>query len=107
MLRSRTIANPDWLHNARASEVLEDEFLVPIALSVEALGQSIEVEASRLRTVIDGSVRIDADLDLRLARCFRMSEGFFLGLQIDHERLEAKRQLNGKLDRIEPRPLAA
>jgi plasmid maintenance system antidote protein VapI len=57
----------------------------------------------RLEAVIDGTVRIDGELDLRLARYFRMSEGFFLGLQDDYELLEAKRTLNGALDRIVPR----
>ena len=45
---------------------------------------------------------MDAELDLRLSRYFRMSEGFFLGLQDDYEILEAKRSLNGDLDRIVP-----
>ena len=53
--------------------------------------------------VTDGTVVMDADLDLRLSRYFRMSEGFFLGLQDDYELLEAKRALNGDLDRIVPR----
>ena len=46
---------------------------------------------------------MDADFDLRLTRYFRMSEGFFLGLQDDYELLEAKRALNGELDKILPR----
>lgn len=56
-----------------------------------------------LRAVIEGATVIDAELDLRLSRYFRMSEGFFLGLQDDYELLEAKRALNGDLDRIVPR----
>ena len=51
---------------------------------------------------IDGATAIDAELGLRLSRYFRMSEGFFLGLQDDYEILEAKRSLNGDLDRIVP-----
>ena len=46
---------------------------------------------------------MDADLDLRLGRYFGMSEGFFMGLQNQFELLEAKRALNGSLDRIVPR----
>ena len=38
-----------------------------------------------------------------LDRYFRMSEGFFLRLQDSYELLEAKRALNGDLDRIVPR----
>ena len=44
-----------------------------------------------------------ADTDLRLARYFRMSEGFFLGLQSDYELMERKRQLGDKLKSIKPR----
>ena len=53
--------------------------------------------------MIDGGKGVDGELDLRLARYFRMSEGFFMDLQIDCELRTAKRALNGELDRIEPR----
>ena len=75
----------------------------PSALTTETLAASIEVDAARLDAVIAGRIRMDAELDLRLSRYFRMSEGFFLGLQDDYELLEAKRALNGDLDRIVPR----
>jgi len=101
--KSSTITNPDWLHNSHAGELLVSEFMEPLDLTVDALARAIDVNPSRLRSVIDGIKPIDAELDLRLTRYFRMSEGFFLGLQIDYELLEAKRALNGDLDRIVPR----
>jgi addiction module HigA family antidote len=101
--KSSIIINPDWLHNAHAGEMLASEFMDPLGLSVSDLARAIEVEPSRLQLVIDGNAPMDAKLDLRLAKYFRMSEGFFLGLQIDYELLEAKRALNGDLDRIVPR----
>ena len=103
MSRSPTTTNPDWLHNAHAGELLVSEFMEPLGLDSAALAEAIAVDRVRLQTVIDGAVRIDGELDLRLARYFRMSEGFFLGLQDDYELLEAKRALNGELDRIIPR----
>jgi addiction module HigA family antidote len=75
----------------------------PLGLTVEALAGALRVDTSRLLGVIDGSDVMDAELDLRLSRYFRMSEGFFLGLQDDYELREAKRALNGDLDRIVPR----
>jgi len=66
------------------------------------LAAAIEVPTARLAALIEGDRPIDAELDLRLARYFRMSDGFFLGLQIQHDLLEAKRALNGDLDRIIP-----
>lgn len=80
------------------------EFMEPLALSAEALAAAVEVDAMRLSDVIAGRSAMDAELDLRLARYFRMSEGFFLGLQVDYELLEAKRAMSsGDLDRIVPR----
>ena len=47
--------------------------------------------------------RETADTDLRLARYFDMSEGFFLGLQMDYEIREQKRALGDELYKITPR----
>ena len=44
-----------------------------------------------------------ADTDLRLARYFGMSEGFFLGLQADYDLMERKRQIATELEAIQPR----
>ena len=100
---STTIDKSDWLHIPHAGEILLSEFMEPLGMDVSALASAIEVEPARLESVIDGSKRMDGELDLRLARYFRMSEGFFMGLQIDCELRTAKRELNGELDRITPR----
>ncbi|HEX6377196.1 MAG TPA: HigA family addiction module antitoxin [Allosphingosinicella sp.] len=103
MSRSRTTTNPDWLHNAHAGEILASEFMEPLGLDAAQLAQAIGAHSEQIEAVVEGTKPIDAELDLRLARYFRMSEGFFLGLQADYELLEAKRALNGDLDRIVPR----
>ncbi|MEA3014455.1 MAG: antitoxin HigA [Sphingomonadales bacterium] len=103
MSRSRTITNPDWLHNAHAGEILASEFMEPLSLDAGALAQAIGVPSEQVEAVIAGTAPMEAALDLRLARYFGMSEGFFLGLQADYALLEAKRALNGDLDRIVPR----
>lgn len=103
MSKSSTTTNPDWLRNSHAGEMLVSEFMEPLGLTTEALADALRVDVERLQAVIDGQVAMDAELDLRLARYFQMSEGFFLGLQDDYELLEAKRALNGDLERIVPR----
>ena len=100
---SITTTNPDWLHNAHAGELLVSEFMEPIGLTAEALALAIGVDSARLLAVIAGAEPVSGDIDLRLGRYFRMSEGFFLRLQDQYELLEAKRALNGDLDRIVPR----
>lgn len=103
MSKSQTITNPDWLHNAHAGEMLLSEFMEPLDLSIEQLASFISVSPDRIAALISGTRPIDGELDLRLGRYFGMSEGFFLRLQDQYELLEAKRALNGELDRIVPR----
>ena len=103
MSKSRTITNPDWLHNPHAGEMLASEFMEPLGLDAETLGAALGTSPQHLQSVIDGDVALNGELDLRLARYFRMSEGFFLSLQIDYELMEARRALNGALDQIVPR----
>ena len=103
MSKSPTTTDSEWLHNSHAGELLVSEFMGPLGLSEEALAVALGVAPARLCDVISGEKAMDAELDLRLARYFVMSEGFFLGLQDDYELLEAKRALNGELDRIIPR----
>ncbi len=100
---STATTNPEWLHNSHAGELLVSEFMEPIGLTAEVLASAIGVNAARLRAMIAGSEPVTGDLDLRLGRYFRMSEGFFLRLQDQYELLEAKRALNGELDKILPR----
>jgi len=91
------------LHNPHAGEILKEEFLDPLGLSQNALARAIGVPPRRINEIIHGKRAVTADTDLRLARYFSMSEGFFLGLQIDYEIRERKRQLGDELDSIAPR----
>lgn len=101
--RLPTTTNPEWLENEHAGQVLVAEFIEPEELSVALLAENIGIAPERIAAVIAGAQPMDAELDLRLGRYFGMSEGFFLRLQDRYELLEAKRALNGDLDRITPR----
>lgn len=101
--QTTTIDTSGWLHIPHAGEMLVSEFMEPLELDTAALADAIAVEPARLKAMIDGNTRIDGELDLRLSRYFRMSEGFFLRLQTSAELRTAKRALNGELERIEPR----
>jgi addiction module HigA family antidote len=54
-----------------------------------------------------GKRAVTADTDLRLARVFGVSEGFWLGLQADYELMARRRQIGADLATIEPYPSAA
>lgn len=101
MSKSQTIT--EELHNPHAGEILLAEFMVPLALSQNALARSIGVAPRRINEVVLGKRAVTADTDLRLARYFGVSEGYFLGLQMDFELLERKRALGDELEKIVPR----
>ena len=101
--RSRSSTTTELLPNPHPGELLLDEFLTPMALSQTQLARAIGVPPRRINEIVLGKRAITADTDLRLARYFVMSEGFFLGLQSDYELMERKRQIGDQLRAIKSR----
>jgi antitoxin HigA-1 len=100
---SRSSTTTELLPNPHPGEILAAEFLEPMNLSQSALARAIGVPARRINEIVLGRRAITADTDLRLARYFGMSEGFFIGLQTDYELMERKRAIGDKLKAIRPR----
>lgn len=91
------------LPNPHPGEILLEEFLKPMDLSQNALARAVHVPPRRINEIVLGKRALTADTDLRLARYFGMSEGFFLGLQTDYDLMERRREIEGDLKSIEPR----
>jgi addiction module HigA family antidote len=75
----------------------------PMGLTQNALARALGVPPRRINEIVLGKRAVTADSDLRLARYFGMSEGFFIGLQVDFELLERRRQIAKELRSIRPR----
>lgn len=95
--------DPERLDNVHPGDVLREDFLVGSELPLEEVAVGTGLDPAKLAALVAGEAPVDADADLRLTRYLRMSEGFFLGLQMDFDLEEAKRAMNGDLDRIVPR----
>lgn len=80
-------------------EILLEEFLKPMGLSQNRLALDIRVPARRINEIVLGKRRITADTALRLARYFKMSPQFWLGLQIDFDLDVAEDKLADRLDK--------
>ena len=93
----------DWLKNPTPGDVLLEDFLKPLGMSQTALANAIGVPPRRINEIVLGKRDVTADTDLRLARYFGMSEGFFLGLQADYDLMERRRQIASQLEEITPR----
>ena len=93
-MTSKSSTTIDRLPNPTPGEILLEDFLKPMALSQTALARAIGVPPRRA---------ITADTDLRLARYFKLSDGFFLGLQADHDLMQRRREIGPALKSIRPR----
>lgn len=91
------------LHNPHPGEILRIEFMEPMALSQNALARAIKVPPRRINEIVQGRRAVTADTDLRLARYFGLSEGFFLQLQADYDLMDRRRQISDVLESIRPR----
>jgi addiction module HigA family antidote len=100
---STTTRKQDLLPLPTVGEILLEEFLKPLELSQNALARAIGVPPRRINEIVLGKRAVTADTDLRLTRYFRMSEGFFLRLQMDCDLRIQRRALGNKLDFIKPR----
>ena len=102
MSRSSTTAEADLLPNPHPGEILLEEFLRPLNLSQNRLARALHVPPRRINELILGKRSVTADTDLRLARYFGLSEGFFLGLQADYDLMQRRRQIAAELETISP-----
>jgi len=103
---SRSSTTTKSIPNPTPGEILLREFLEPMALSQNALARAIRVPPRRINEIVLGKRAVTADTDLRLARFFGLSEGFWLGLQADYELLKRRREIARELATIEPRRAA-
>jgi addiction module HigA family antidote len=100
---STTTSRSGSLLNPHPGEILLEEFLKPMGLSQNALARAVHVAPRRINEIVLGKRDVTADTDLRLARYFGLSEGFFLGLQMDYDLMQRRREIDRDLKTIRPR----
>ncbi|MDD9899967.1 MAG: HigA family addiction module antitoxin [Alphaproteobacteria bacterium] len=93
------------LKNPHPGEILQEEFLEPLGMSQNALAQAIGVPSNRINELVRGRRGVTADTDLRLARYFSLSEGYWLRLQNAYDMMEARREAGKAISRIKPMPV--
>ena len=87
-------------------EVLSEEFLKPLGMSVNALALALRVSATRIGAIVKGERSVTADTALRLARFFRTSAEFWVNLQAMHDLTKTRLESGVAIER-DVRPRAA
>jgi len=80
-------------------EILREDFLTPMQLSVYTLAQAIKVSRSRVNDLVLGRRGITADTALRLARYFGTSPDFWMNLQARYDLDVADRTSRRQIER--------
>jgi addiction module HigA family antidote len=91
---------PKLLDPIPPGEILMEEFMRPLGLSINALARALAVAPNRISAIVNGKRAITADTALRLGKYFGTSPEIWLDLQSDYELRVARRTV---WTRIEPR----
>ena len=88
-------------------EVLREEFMEPLGISINALARELHVPVSRISKIVNEARGISAETAIRLARYFGMSSEFWMNLQSRYDLQVAQRRGSGMIHReVRPRELA-
>jgi addiction module HigA family antidote len=80
-------------------EILKDDFLGPMKISVYALAKAVNVPRSRLNDIVLGRRVISGDTALRLARYFGTTPEFWINLQARYDLDAAMRTLRARIEK--------
>lgn len=102
MTRKKTLLPP--IH---PGEILREELMVPLGLSINGLARALRVPVTRIGDIVHERRGISADTALRLARYFGSTPQFWLNLQSHYDLQIAEREARAEIERdVQPRKAA-
>lgn len=80
-------------------EVLREEFMVPLGLSMNKIAMALRVPVTRIADIVNERRGITADTALRFARYFRNSPAFWMNLQTRYDLEVAEDEIARQVER--------
>jgi len=84
---------PRLLDPIPPGEILREEFMRPLGISINALARALAVPPNRIGAIVNGTRAITADTALRLSLYFGNSPEFWMNLQAHYDLKMARRNL--------------
>jgi len=97
---------PTKLKPVHPGEILREEFMRPLGLSVNRLALELRVPVTRMSEIVHRRRAVTSDTALRLGRLFRTTPEFWLNLQTRYD-LEIARDREERKVQREVQPLPA
>src|SRR5260370_20508712 len=83
-------------------EILSEEFLKPLGLSMNQLALALRVPGNRINAIVAGQRGVTADTALRLRRYFGTSPQVWINMQARDDFESANDELAGRIEREGP-----
>jgi antitoxin HigA-1 len=80
-------------------EILREEFMVPLGLSMNKMAMDLRVPVTRIADIANERRGITADTALRFARYFKNSPTFWMNLQTRYDLEVAEDEIAAKVER--------
>jgi addiction module HigA family antidote len=80
-------------------EILLEEFMRPMEISINRLARDIAVPPGRISAIVNGDRSITADTALRLSKYFGVSPETWMGLQSDYDLRLAQRTKGAEIEK--------
>ena len=79
-------------------EILREDFLEPLGISINRLSRDISVPPNRISEIVNGKRAITADTALRFQRYFGIDAQFWLNLQNEYDLRVLKRKVWNEIE---------
>jgi addiction module HigA family antidote len=89
-----------YLKNIHPGEVLKEEFLDPMGISVYRLSKETGLSQTRLSQIIKGKRSVTAETAIKIGKFFGVAAEFWMNLQSLYDIEEAKKQYRKEIKSI-------
>jgi addiction module HigA family antidote len=97
-MKSSEVQSTKALDPIPPGEILMEEFMRPLGISINALAHDLAVPPNRISGIVNGTRAITADTALRLGKYFGVPPELWLDLQADYK-LRVAREPSGRRSR--------
>jgi addiction module HigA family antidote len=93
------MSSNDFLDPITPGEILREDFMQPMGISINQLSRDIAVPPNRISEIVNGKRGLSADTALRLERYFGVEAQFWLNLQSEYDLRIMKRKIGHDIEK--------
>jgi len=92
------MSSKDFLEPVTPGEILREDFMEPMNISINRLSRDIAVPPNRISEIVNSKRGVTADTALRLERYFGVEARFWLNLQSEYNLRVMKRKIGREIN---------